>query len=71
LVYNKKKDYTGIGIIVRDSVGYFLGARSFTQQIEVESKVAEAIAALSAVMFSKEVSFFYVILEGNALQIIQ
>ncbi|XP_062170937.1 uncharacterized protein LOC133876697 [Alnus glutinosa] len=62
----------GIGIIARDCYDCFLGACSFSQQLVVDPKGAEAIAALNALLFSKEaVGFFDIILEGDALQIVK
>jgi ribonuclease HI len=40
------------------------------QQLVVDPKGAEAIAALHALIFCKEVEFFDIILEGDALQIV-
>jgi len=55
--------------------GNFLEAGSVTKKVWVNPKAAEAMAALFAVTFSKEVwfffFFFYVILEGDALQIVR
>lgn len=72
VVANKKNGCIRIGIIARNSTGCFLGARSSTQKLVMDPKVIEVIADLSAVMFNKEVSFFfYVIFKGDALQIVQ
>jgi hypothetical protein len=55
-----------VGIIAGDCLGAFMGARSLTCPLMVEAKTAEAMAALVAVQFSKEVGFFDAIVEGNA-----
>jgi len=49
---------------------FFLGARSSYQRSVVNPKGMEAIAALNALIFNKETSFFDIILEGDALQIV-
>jgi hypothetical protein len=67
---NAKKKYIGIGIAARDNNGNFLGARAVTKSVVATLKVAEAMAALEVVLFSKTTSFFKVILEGNAKQLI-
>jgi hypothetical protein len=38
---------------------FFLGARSFSRQLMVDPKGAEAIVALNALLFKKEVGFIY------------
>jgi hypothetical protein len=49
--------WIGIGMVARDYQGYFLGARFFTQKILIDPQGAEDIAALAAVLFSKEEFF--------------
>jgi len=68
-VVNKKKGY--IGIIARDCYEFFLGACNFSQRLAVDPKGAEAIASLNALILSKEVGFFDIILEGDTLQIVK
>lgn len=48
-----------------------LWGRSVTHKLVVDPIGAEAIAALTAVLFSMEVGFFEVIFEGDALQIVK
>jgi hypothetical protein len=67
---NAKKKYIEIGIVARDNNSNFLGARAVTKSVVVTPKVAEAMAALEAVLFSKAASFFEVILEGDAKQVV-
>jgi len=50
--------------------GSVLGAKSAYKKIYVEPAMAEAMAALEACLFCKEVGFFDIILEGDALQIV-
>jgi hypothetical protein len=65
-VINKKNCCIGIGIIACDYYGFFffsfffLGICSFSQRLVVDPKEAEA--TLNALIFSKEVSFLYIIL---------
>lgn len=60
-----------MGIISRDSVGNFLGARCLTQKIITDPHTAEAMATSWAVSFSKDVGFFNVVFEGDALRVIR
>jgi ribonuclease HI len=60
----------GIGIVARDNNGEVLGARAVTKPVVAPPKVAEAMAALEAVLFCKAWGFFEVILEGDAKQVI-
>jgi hypothetical protein len=67
---NIKKKYIGIGIVARDNNDNFLGARAVTKMVVAKPKVAEAMAAPEAILFSKESGFFEVILEGEAMQVV-
>jgi len=67
---NIKRGWIGLGVIARDNNGLFLGARSVTKQVKADPNLAEVMAALLAVQFSKEVGFFDVILEGDAAKVI-
>lgn len=58
IAVNKKMGCIDIGIIARDCYDCSLGACSFSQQLVVDPKGAKAIAALNALLFSKEVGFF-------------
>jgi hypothetical protein len=49
-----------LGIIARYSAGGFLGARSVTQKMMTESKIAEVMVALCAMNFSKDVVLFII-----------
>jgi hypothetical protein len=68
---NKKHGRRDIGFVTRDSKGFILATRSTTQRIVLEPIVVEVVATLHAVIFSKEIGFSDIILEGDALQIIQ
>jgi hypothetical protein len=61
----------GMGCVARDHAGNFLGAKSTYQQIVVDPKVVEVMAALNAVQFCKEVGFLDVMFEGDASQVIR
>jgi ribonuclease HI len=68
---NKNKGWIGMGMIARDSNSACLGAKSVTKELITDSATAEAMAALSAMYFCREVGFFDVILEGDAKQVLQ
>jgi hypothetical protein len=61
----------GIGVIIRDSMGEILATLSEPKDYINAPDIAEATAALRASKFSSEFSFFRVVLECNALQIVQ
>lgn len=67
---NLSAGWLGLGVVAQDYMGKCLGARSFTQQLRVESKTAEIMAAFCALEFSKEAGFFEVIFEGDAAQVV-
>jgi hypothetical protein len=67
---NNQKGYIGVWLIARDHMGIFLGAQSPVHKLKVDAKTAESIAALGAVLFSKEASFLDVNFEGDALQVV-
>lgn len=66
-----KDSCIGLGIVARDCMGRFLGARCIRKPFLVEPKIAEAMAALWAVLFYKEVSFFEVVFEGDSVQVVE
>lgn len=68
---NKVEDYTSYGIIVRDCEMQVLSTRSTKQVSIMDQTMTEAWAALQALLFSKEIGFFDVILDGDALQIMK
>jgi hypothetical protein len=63
-------DILGLTFIVRDREGAVLAACSTTKIFLVEAVVAEALAAVHAVEFCREIGFFDIMLEGNVLQIV-
>lgn len=65
-----KKCHIGIGIVARDEYGNFLGIRAITKNVVTNPKVAEAMAALEAILFCKQAGFFNVLLEGDAKQVV-
>jgi ribonuclease HI len=60
----------GIGIIVRDYLGMVIAAKSYTMRFISEPVVAEALAALHAAEFSRDLGLPMVILEGDSLQVV-
>lgn len=68
---NIKEGCIGIGIVARDCGGHVLGGKCMYFPMAVEAKIAEAMAAIHAVLFCKEVGFLDVIFESDALQVIR
>jgi hypothetical protein len=60
----------GVGVIVRDHMGRVIAARSTTVEFSSEPVVAEAIAALHAAEFSRDLGLPKIILEGDSLQVV-
>jgi ribonuclease HI len=67
---NKNKKKIGIGIIIRDSMGATMTTLSKPKDYIVALDIAEAMAVLRALHFSRELGFYMVILEGDALQVV-
>jgi ribonuclease HI len=65
-----KNRMMGVGIIARDYQGLVVAARSLTLHGHTDSLVAEAWAALHAVVLAKESGLLDIILEGDALQVV-
>jgi hypothetical protein len=63
---NEKERCIGLGIVARDSMGEFMGAKSIMKPIVVEARLAEAMAALLAVLYGKEAGFQKIVYEGDA-----
>jgi ribonuclease HI len=61
----------GVGIIVRDCEGCVLAARSTTFFLTIDPTIAEAWAALQAILFCKELGFFDICFEGDSLQVVK
>jgi hypothetical protein len=68
---HKQEGCIALGIVARDCEGCFLGAKCIHLQMLVDPKVAKAMAALHAILFSKDIGFFDVIFEGDALQVVR
>jgi hypothetical protein len=58
-------------LIARDSRGFCLAARSLSINTHTDATTAEALAAIHAIMFCKELGYANLIFEGDALQIIK
>jgi ribonuclease HI len=67
---DKKNGRIGLGIVVRDYEGVVLAERSTTNNFLVEPVMAEALAAFHAIELCQEMDFSDIILEGDALQIV-
>ena len=71
IALNQKNSCVGLGFLARDEKGIFLAACGIKQKIVVDSIMAEALAALHAVIFAKKLGFSNVIFEGDALTIVK
>lgn len=61
----------GLGLLARDANGSFLVACGIKMRLVADPTMAEALAALHAVIFAKELGFSRVIFEGDALWIVR
>jgi ribonuclease HI len=66
-IKNLRIDFGGV---VRDYEGVVLAARSTTKNFLVDHVVAEAFAAFHAIDLCREIGFSDIILEGDALHIV-
>jgi hypothetical protein len=60
-----------ISVIVRDGMGEVKATLSAPEDHIIEFNIVEAFAALRAINFCRELGFYRVILEGDALQVMQ
>lgn len=67
---DKNLGRVSFGTIAWDSAGNVLAARSVTTSILIDPTIAEAWAALHAIIFVKEIGMFDIILEGDAKQVV-
>ena len=68
---DKEKGHVGIGIVVRDWSGKVIAARSITKLGCFEPITGEAIASHYAVYFSMDLGVHNLILEGDAIKLVQ
>ena len=61
----------GVGVVIRNERGEFLGALSELLDYGLDAVDAEALAALRAIEFAAEVCLFSMIFEGDCLQVIK
>jgi ribonuclease HI len=61
----------GIGIIARNSQGEVVASMSAPKCYIIALDIAGAVAALRAITFCRELGFTRVVLEGDAIQIVQ
>ena len=61
----------GVGVVIRDNNGTILGSCSEKLSQAYKAEETEALAARKASMFAHELGFQRVILEGDALGLIQ
>lgn len=68
---NKSKKKIGIGVIIRDCKSHVRATLADTKDHIIAPDVVEAMAALRTVKFSCELGYSQIILEGDALKIVQ
>ena len=61
----------GLGVVYRDHSGQVIAALSQRIGLPCTVEIAEALAARRAMEFARELSLFYVILEGDCLRVVQ
>ncbi|XP_059441727.1 uncharacterized protein LOC132174030 [Corylus avellana] len=61
----------GIGVIVRDERGHVLAAKNQTIHATHESVTGEALAALHAAEFCRELGFFEILLKGDSMSVVK
>jgi ribonuclease HI len=65
-----RKGVVGLGILARDKRGRVQGACSVTMKVTTSAPEAEALAALHAMIFTKEKEYSGVVFEGDAQTIV-
>lgn len=68
---DKKNGRISLGMIARDNAGKVVAALSTTQVCTGEPAMAEALAALQAMLFCQKLGFTDIIFEGDALQVVK
>jgi hypothetical protein len=68
---DKVRKKMGIGVILQDCNGEVLATLSAPKDFIIAPEIAEATAALRAAYFCQELGFSHIILEGDALQVVQ
>ena len=63
--------YAGLGVVIRDSTGQIIAALSQKIGLPHSVETTEALAALRAVVFAKELSVFKGLVEGDCLKVVQ
>jgi hypothetical protein len=68
---NVKEGRIGLGFIAKNLNGEVMAARSLTKKFRVNPTTAEALVALNAIIFCKELGLDNVIIEGDAMGVIK
>jgi ribonuclease HI len=68
--FSKASGRMGMGIVVRDSEGNVLAARSLSRVGLLESIMGETVASYHAALLCKELALTHVILESDAKQVV-
>ena len=67
----EKHNRTGVGVIVRDFSGKVIAARSLTIQTKQEPVIGEAMGAIYAAEFGRDIGVQNVTLEGDSLLVVK
>lgn len=69
-VRNKFQKFIGLEAIIRDHEGQVLGSMCVKKAIATSSFTVEALGLFEAILFCKHADFSNIILEGDALQVV-
>lgn len=61
----------GIGVIIHDSMGKVLVTLSSPKDFIITPDIVEATMALRAVLLTRKLGFYKLVLEGGAFQVVQ
>ncbi|KAF5468365.1 hypothetical protein F2P56_012522 [Juglans regia] len=67
---DKVNGVIGVGVTVRDSIGYTIATKQTNKILFPDPLLAEAFGALKAVQFGVELGLSQVVVEGDSLQVI-
>jgi hypothetical protein len=70
-VINKSQKIMGFGVIVRDSAGEVLAAMSTSKRYLTHPTTIDAYAAWKVVAFGRDLGIHNILLEGDALEVVQ
>ncbi|XP_042939391.1 uncharacterized protein LOC122274416 [Carya illinoinensis] len=68
---DKDNSKVGIGVIVRDSEGLVMASLCSSITLNFDPSLGEAVAALKATILCAELGLTHIVLEGDALSVVQ